>query len=191
MTGFVPLDWLPFADVRDKMGAETLGRLLAAGKINAFWQTAGGRIVQMTPEDWRGRHGQEFMERGLSFERRLRSNASFFPPGEKWAEETWPLFILAETLSTAPSPDHRPANDLVDQSARPYRAPRPADATDLNQTATDRALSSKGPMTLAEIISWAKDRGISRAWARDQHASLPENCRLKRGQHRAARPADK
>jgi hypothetical protein len=110
VTGFTPPNWLPFAEVRDQLGAERLGALLASGSVRALYLDAWGTEKYLEATDWRRSTAKEVMSRGVAFSRRRVTNPECWEPDRRWVEETWPLFILAESL---PAEHARPsiAND--------------------------------------------------------------------------------
>lgn len=144
MTGFTPPNWRPFAEVRDELGAERLGALLASGSVRSFYIDPWGSEKYLEATDWRRSTAREVMTRGLAFSRRRRTDPEFWPPDKRWVEETWPLFILAESLPaehalpTAPS-GARPVWMLADgQAVGPWARTREV------QAEADRRIQERG-----------------------------------------------
>ncbi|MEY4241640.1 MAG: hypothetical protein RJA14_1336 [Pseudomonadota bacterium] len=141
MSGFTPPNWRPFVEVRNELGSAKLGSLLSAGTVRAFYVNVWGDQVWMSASDWRRKTGVEAMQRGLAFSRRMARADGFTP---QTREDTWPLFILAETLPAHPSP-LPPAND-----ARPTWWPT------TNQNLTEWVVA---PETTTEADRRLKERG--------------------------------
>ena len=77
------------------------------------------------------------------------------------------------------------------KAKRPTRGPMPTDAREFEAWA--RALCSSrqfGP-SLEEAEDFAKERGLSRKWARTQHKKLPAELRRPRGGRGSARHLSK
>lgn len=96
--------------------------------------------------------------------------------------------VLAEDRTAAqhaPSPDlGEPADASTEgrgRSASARRAPTPGDTRDFAAWAAGQV--SKGAAATREsATAWARERGLSREWARDELRRLPESQRLKVGQ---------
>lgn len=99
--GFLPPSWRPLSEVRDEIGPEVLGGLLASGDARAFYVDVWGHRHSISAKYWLTAEAREAMERGVAFERRHSTAVG----SRGIVETTWPLFVIvsASRMSQRPS----------------------------------------------------------------------------------------